>query len=98
MTLLIAPSTENSIAEPVVQALDARTAQISFDTPPVYKGLPGELLVRFTSDPVYVFSFPSFWSFGHTSFLSMLLSAYVWDLRGGVVVWVCYWVWMVCKV
>ncbi|XP_069993704.1 uncharacterized protein sas isoform X4 [Penaeus vannamei] len=43
---------ENSIAEPVVQALDARTAQISFDTPPVYKGLPGELLVRFTSDPV----------------------------------------------
>ncbi|XP_047482174.1 uncharacterized protein LOC125034466 [Penaeus chinensis] len=43
---------ENSIAEPVVQALDARTAQVSFDTPPVYKGLPGELLVRFTSDPV----------------------------------------------
>ncbi|XP_063596478.1 uncharacterized protein LOC134773237 isoform X2 [Penaeus indicus] len=45
-------SQENGIAEPVVQPLDARTAQVSFNTPPVYKGLPGELLVRFTSDPV----------------------------------------------
>ncbi|XP_042885309.1 uncharacterized protein LOC122261629 [Penaeus japonicus] len=52
---------ENSIAEPVIQSLDARTAQISFDTPPVYKGLPGELLVRFTND-TGAHSDPSTWS------------------------------------
>ncbi|XP_064089509.1 uncharacterized protein LOC135203613 isoform X1 [Macrobrachium nipponense] len=39
------------ISRPHVNPLDATTAQIMFVTPNHYQGLPGELLVRYTSDP-----------------------------------------------
>ncbi|XP_066984324.1 uncharacterized protein sas isoform X7 [Macrobrachium rosenbergii] len=39
------------IPRPHVTSLDATTAQVMFATPNHYQGLPGELLVRYTSDP-----------------------------------------------
>ncbi|KAG0710786.1 putative epidermal cell surface receptor [Chionoecetes opilio] len=43
---------DEQIREPHIASLDARTSHLIFSTPSLHQGLPGELFLRYTNDPV----------------------------------------------
>ncbi|KAG7160158.1 epidermal cell surface receptor-like [Homarus americanus] len=68
----------DGIAEPYVTPLDARNVHFFFSTPKHYQGLPGELLIRFTNDPVSQAD-PSTWSQEILVPMGSIISQSEWD-------------------
>nr|XP_053626838.1 uncharacterized protein LOC128684573 isoform X14 [Cherax quadricarinatus] len=66
------------ISEPHTTSLDPRTVHFFFSTPSLYQGLPGELLIRFTSDPTDN-SDPSTWSQEVLVPMGSIISQSEWD-------------------
>ncbi|KAK8752616.1 hypothetical protein OTU49_006504 [Cherax quadricarinatus] len=69
---------KGGISEPHTTSLDPRTVHFFFSTPSLYQGLPGELLIRFTSDPTDN-SDPSTWSQEVLVPMGSIISQSEWD-------------------